>query len=268
MKHLGPLVCAVALVVLGLSAQLPSSAPAADLDCADFSSQAEAQENLLPGDPYGLDGDSDGIACEDNPCPCGSATGGGGGGGSQPVTPPPPPPYRLEKAAARSAARAVATRFADRNPNVSTAAMGACRRSGERRVDCFAVARGRTSTNKTTCQLRVAVRAVNRHPRAKLASSRCRTQPTIRLTAAKARMAIRTRASELADKPVAVVSLERAGTTSFRGLAEWTQTSTTLPVVKEECFALMEAALSPIATVTVSLIETDCRPLLVPDRTA
>lgn len=38
-----------------------------DYDCADFSSQSAAQSYLLPGDPYGLDGDGDGIACESLP---------------------------------------------------------------------------------------------------------------------------------------------------------------------------------------------------------
>jgi len=35
-----------------------------DYDCSDFNSQKEAQKYLLPGDPYGLDGDGDGKACE------------------------------------------------------------------------------------------------------------------------------------------------------------------------------------------------------------
>ncbi len=40
-----------------------------DRDCADFDSQAEAQEVLDddPSDPNGLDGDYDGVACEDLP---------------------------------------------------------------------------------------------------------------------------------------------------------------------------------------------------------
>jgi hypothetical protein len=59
----------------------PPTAQALDYDCADFANQAEAQEYLLPGDPYNLDGDDDGVACEDLPCPC--ATG---------APPPPPPP--------------------------------------------------------------------------------------------------------------------------------------------------------------------------------
>lgn len=63
-----------------------------DVDCSDFSSQAAAQdayENSGPGDPNGLDADSDGVACETNPCPC--STGGGGGGGTPAPAPPPPP---------------------------------------------------------------------------------------------------------------------------------------------------------------------------------
>lgn len=54
---------------------------AVDYDCADFSTQAEAQEYLTPGDPHRLDGDNDGIACELLPCPCSSST---------PEEPPPP----------------------------------------------------------------------------------------------------------------------------------------------------------------------------------
>lgn len=45
------------------------SAPAVpsggDVDCSDFSSEAEAAPYLLPGDPHRLDGDGDGRACED-----------------------------------------------------------------------------------------------------------------------------------------------------------------------------------------------------------
>src|SRR5215211_8553758 len=36
-------------------------------DCPDFATQPEAQAQLLPGDPYGLDADNDGQACEDLP---------------------------------------------------------------------------------------------------------------------------------------------------------------------------------------------------------
>jgi hypothetical protein len=45
-----------------------SSAGAQDLyDCSDFDYQEDAQAQLLPGDPYGLDDDSDGVACETLP---------------------------------------------------------------------------------------------------------------------------------------------------------------------------------------------------------
>jgi hypothetical protein len=33
-------------------------------DCPDFATQPEAQAQLLPGDPYGLDADNDGQACD------------------------------------------------------------------------------------------------------------------------------------------------------------------------------------------------------------
>jgi hypothetical protein len=73
-----------------------------DLNCDDFPNQAAAQNNLEsnPSDPNGLDADNDGIACEENPCPCstGGGGGGGGGGGAPPAPPPPPPdPVKTEK---------------------------------------------------------------------------------------------------------------------------------------------------------------------------
>ena len=44
-----------------------SAAPARDYDCDDFESQEEAQLYLAPGDPYGLDEDGNGLACETLP---------------------------------------------------------------------------------------------------------------------------------------------------------------------------------------------------------
>jgi hypothetical protein len=41
-----------------------SEATARDYDCHDFESQEEAQLYLAPGDPYGLDEDGNGVACE------------------------------------------------------------------------------------------------------------------------------------------------------------------------------------------------------------
>jgi hypothetical protein len=67
--------------LLGLAAHAPTQARALDYDCSDFADQAEAEAHLLPGDPYDLDADHDGIACEDLPCPCSSTP--------PTVTPPP-----------------------------------------------------------------------------------------------------------------------------------------------------------------------------------
>src|SRR5215211_4211936 len=36
-------------------------------DCPDFTTQPEAQAQLLPGDPYDLDRDGDGMACDTLP---------------------------------------------------------------------------------------------------------------------------------------------------------------------------------------------------------
>jgi hypothetical protein len=44
-----------------------SAAPVRDYDCDDFESQEEAQLYLAPGDPYGLDEDGNGLACETLP---------------------------------------------------------------------------------------------------------------------------------------------------------------------------------------------------------
>ncbi len=51
-------------------------------DCGDFTTEEEAQTQLLPGDPYGLDADNDGQACDSLP----SAGGTGGGGTAEPTT--------------------------------------------------------------------------------------------------------------------------------------------------------------------------------------
>lgn len=259
MKFRIPLLLALTLLATAVLAQAPGTAQARDYDCADFANQAEAQEYAGNGDPYGLDGDDDGIACEDLPCPCSyeESSGGGGGGGGPATTPPPPPPYHLTKAAARQASRAAVRKFVRRNPNVSSGSVGSCRRLAERRVDCQAAAGGRTSTTKTTCSLRVAVRAVNRHPKAKLASVRCRSVDTVKLKARQAAGAIRAEGSRIAGTRVSLGFLERRSRISFLGTVEWAQTSTA-PAAKEECFALMEAELTPARQVQASVLETGC----------
>lgn len=172
---LGGLVLVLTAALVALSA-MPSTAAARDYDCADFANQAEAEEYLLPGDPYNLDGDDDGIACEDLPCPCSSTPGEGGGGGEeQPAAPPPPPPYHLKMGTARSLAKQVARKFTRRNSKVSVSSLKACQRRGERRIDCLATARGESNSSRTTCHLRIRVTAVDRHPKAALGFSNCRT---------------------------------------------------------------------------------------------
>jgi endonuclease YncB( thermonuclease family) len=64
------------LVLLGTSVLVLPPASAADMDCGDFATQAEAQAFFVAagaGDPHRLDSDGDGIACEGNPCPCSTA---------------------------------------------------------------------------------------------------------------------------------------------------------------------------------------------------
>lgn len=74
-----PAILLAVLLAVGASlfAFAPASARAVDYDCSDFANQTEAQEHLLPGDPYNLDGDGDAVACESLPCPCSTSTGGG-----------------------------------------------------------------------------------------------------------------------------------------------------------------------------------------------
>ncbi len=64
-----------ALLTVALLASLPSGATAGDKDCKDFRTQRAAQFFFLRHggpryDPDRLDGDNDGVACEDNRCPC------------------------------------------------------------------------------------------------------------------------------------------------------------------------------------------------------
>jgi Excalibur calcium-binding domain len=74
MRKLLVLGTGLALAVL-LVAAIPHAARAADKDCSDFASQRAAQIFFLKHggpryDPDDLDGDDDGVACEDNRCPC------------------------------------------------------------------------------------------------------------------------------------------------------------------------------------------------------
>lgn len=82
LRLIGALTLAASLIWLAGS----STAIAADKDCSDFSSQAEAQAffdaHNPSQDPHNLDGDGDGRVCETLPCPCtGPGNGGEGGNG-------------------------------------------------------------------------------------------------------------------------------------------------------------------------------------------
>jgi endonuclease YncB( thermonuclease family) len=87
-----------------LLAAVPSAASAAGKNCSDFPNRAAAQDwlNAYAGDPDGLDGDHDGLACETLPCPC-------AGSAPAPVTPQPPsssPPAPVAPVAPAAAAPA------------------------------------------------------------------------------------------------------------------------------------------------------------------
>jgi endonuclease YncB( thermonuclease family) len=79
------LVAVLTCLVAAAAASPPASA--AGKNCADFPNRAAAQGwlNAYPGDPDGLDGDHDGLACESLPCPC------AGSAAPVDVTPPAPP---------------------------------------------------------------------------------------------------------------------------------------------------------------------------------
>ena len=164
------LLTACALCVLALA---PSSAFAVDYDCADFGTQEEAQEFLLPGDPYGLDGDDDGVACEDLP------SGGGGeseGGSTDTTLPPPPPPPELDKNVAREAAKQTARGFVSGSPRLDALAFKGCHRKSEQHVNCHFIGRGQTRAQRVICRLKVSVEGTDESPATHVVHPSCRTE--------------------------------------------------------------------------------------------
>jgi hypothetical protein len=155
------LVVVAALAALAVFAEAPTPAAARDYDCADFANQAEAEEYLLPGDPYRLDADHDGVACEDLPCPCSYSTNGEPGAGEEPAK---PPPYELETSTARRLSRQRVRSIVNGNPRLDTMAFQGCNRLSAQHVDCRLTARGLTETQRTACHFKVAVGISNRHP--------------------------------------------------------------------------------------------------------
>ncbi len=73
------LLALVFAIVASIALIVPAFSEAADRDCGDFSTQAAAQRFFIEqggpsSDPHRLDGDSDGVACDSNPCPCSAST--------------------------------------------------------------------------------------------------------------------------------------------------------------------------------------------------
>jgi Excalibur calcium-binding domain len=222
---------AVAVFLIGLTAPGASAAQRRDYDCADFANQAEAEEYLLPGDPYNLDADSDGIACEDLPCPC-SYTPGGGGEESKPAAEPPPPPPKppkLNKAVARSTALSKARRFNLRNRLISLVSFEGCHRTSRSKIHCAFHGRGQTNRVRSSCEIRVA----------------------------EAIPAIRLGGEVLARRSVAIRFAERLNGLEIEAIVTWEQAKK----VKEECEARFIARLSSSDEVLVNHGAAECRPL-------
>src|ERR1700710_2389016 len=153
------LAVAIALCLIAVTAPT-ASAHRRDYDCSDFATQAEAEEYLLPGDPYDLDADGDGIACEDLPCPCSSSSGeggGGGGGGGGKIDLPPPPPPKLNKAVGRRAAFVKARLFSHRSQLISLIRFQGCGRRSRQKLRCNFTGLGRTQTTSSSCRIVVVV---------------------------------------------------------------------------------------------------------------
>lgn len=255
----GLLLC-VALAIATFAA-LPRTAAAAehrDYDCSDFGSQAEAQEYLEPGDPYGLDADGDGIACESNPCPCSSSSGesGGGGGGGHATPAPPPPPPKLNKGAAKRAAKAKAHRYVRISRLVSTLRFGGCSRRTRTKVVCQFLASGEREFHRTMCKLRVRVKGEGSSASAKLRAT-CRSESTLFLTAERASATISEAGAELAGKPIALRGLQRLNDLEFEGAAEWRRTEPT----RADCYAEYLVRLLRTNTLSVSHTAVECIPI-------
>lgn len=209
---------AVGLAMLG-ALLAPSLATARDYDCADFNTQEEAQEYLLPGDPYNLDGDNDGEACEDLPHG-GSGGGEGGGNGGAGNAPPKPPPYHLSKRVARSISTRIVGNVVRQSTRLQTFSFEGCRRLAERRVDCRFSAHGETEVQRVACRYRVAVGARNRHPFGRLVTHRCRTANLPALSYDQAKQTMQSHLRRFSEQ-AEISSLKRLSTLEFEGLGSW-----------------------------------------------
>lgn len=205
------------IVITAFLALTPTSAAALDYDCGDFATQEEAQEYLLPGDPYGLDADNDGIACEDLP------SGGGGGGGGETGTKPPPPP-ELDKSVARRAAKHAARSFVNGSSRLDSATFRGCHRKSLQHIRCDFLGRGQTRDSRTTCKFKVSVEGLDQSYSTQVGHVSCRSEERPILGAAEARAAMQESATSIAGKAVQL-ELERRNRLVFAGWASWRQAS-------------------------------------------
>lgn len=221
-----------------------SAAPIAttsDYDCSDFATQEEAQEYLEPGDPYGLDADNDGIACEDLPP-----------GGRESIDhPSPPEPPKLSKAAAKRAAWSKARRFDRRNTNVDGVSLNRCVRRSKYHVNCRFVAEGQVGSLVTSCNLGVMVHGQGSSASASLAPI-CRSYRE--LAADRAIVAIRNEAERIAGKPTEILGFTRHSRLYFIGQGYWTQQG----AVAEECTVFLIAKLLPSDEIRTIARELEC----------
>jgi hypothetical protein len=239
----------LALGALSALAILPASAAAVDYDCGDFATQEEAQEYLLPGDPYGLDADNDGIACEDLP------SGGGGGGGESEPKPPPPP--QLDKDVARSAAKQAVGSFVDRSARLDSASFKGCHRKARQHVNCSFLGRGQTSAERVTCRFKVSVEGTNESHSTHVGHVRCRTEQRAILRYARAKQAMQEAATDLAHKPVPL-EIDRINRLTFWGWTEWRQTESGSAGV-EYCYVELLAEMDPSGTLHTHTRNLKCK---------
>jgi hypothetical protein len=252
--------CAIAL---GLVARTPTaSAHRRDYDCADFANQAEAEEYLLPGDPYDLDADNDGVACEDLPCPCSYSP----GGAPEEVTtvtterpPPPPKPPKLNKAAGRGAAFAKARHFNLRNRLISLIRFHGCGRRSRQKLRCDFTGLGRTQTSASTCSIAVIVTGEGSRANAKLRAT-CRSERLLYLTFRRAIPAIRVAGEELARRGVGILVVERLNDLEIEATVEWERAK----VGAEECEARFVARLSSADELLMNHDAPSCASAFVP----
>lgn len=250
-------------LMLCLSMVMTSSASAhrRDYDCADFATQAEAEEYLLPGDPYNLDADGDGIACEDNPCPCsytpGGSSGGGAGEGTTSTPAPPPKPPKLNKAVARSAAWAKARHFNVRNRLIGRVTFQGCSRSSRYKLRCGFRGLGETPSSREKCGITVIVKGEGSHAKAKL-RARCKSERVLFLTFRRAIPELRAAGEETSHRGVVFVETERISDVEIGAVLEWV-----LPTKKgsEECAARFSARLNSLDEVVIQHGPPSCTPV-------